>query len=274
MLTDEKRKKVRNILLTPIECITHKPFSIHIEHDNDNDEIFPSKGKFTNARIISSQKYRNALDPDMSDLAIEFYSIIYSDILKSQEILKEKGALENYDFAGDTINSFNSIANNVAGAGQSVKQRTEKKDWPEFLQEYYDQYHCLANFWILPMRIGRTGKKLNYYDSVDIFLNRLKEEYSVLGKYADYNERLKLPDEFLTKHFIEKYVQLSTDDVLKKYSKSKDEKDKTEKELEDDAYELVNRAYEFMELRAESILSDENKCEELYELFDKLKILY
>lgn len=278
MMTEEKRKKVRNILLTPIECTTRKPFSIRIEHDNDNNEIFPSEKKFTSARIISSQKYSGALDPDMSDFAIKFYEIVYRDILESQEILKGEG-LYRCVFAGDTINSFNSIANNVPGAGQSAKQRTEKKVWPLFLREYHNQYHCLANFWILPMCIGRTGAKLNKFDSVDIFLNKLKENDRLLERHADYYKRLKTYDEFRKKHFIENYVQLSTDDVLEKYRK----KDKTEKKLEDDASELVKRAYKCMESRAESIslLKDntedniENKiCEELYKLFDKLKILY
>lgn len=274
MMTEEKRRKVRNILLTPIECTTRKPFSIRIEHDNDNNEIFPSEEKFTSARIISSQKYSGALDPDMSDLAIEFYNIIYSDILKSKKILKENGASENNDFVGDTMNSFNSIANIVPGAGQSKKQRTEKMDWPAFLQEYHNQYHCLANFWILPMCIGRKGKKLNYYDSIDIFLNRLKEEYSVLKKYADYYERLRTPDEFCKKHFIKDCEIMSTDAVLEMYRKSSATKDKTEEQFIENAPKIVEQAYKFMESRAESISSNDNICKELYERFDELKILY
>lgn len=35
------------------------------------------------------------------------------------------------------------------------------------------------------MCIGRKGKKLNYYDSIDIFLNRLKEEYKFMESRAE-----------------------------------------------------------------------------------------
>lgn len=271
-MTDEKEQEVRNILLTPIECTTHKQSSeIWIEHDNENHEISPCNGKFTSARIRSSQKYNSyALDPDMSDLAVGFYEIVYADVLKSLKLLNECGSYNNCIFLGDTMNSFNSIANNVPGAGQSTKQRTPKGDWPEFLQEYHSQYHCLANFWILPMCIGRTGTKLNHYDSVDIFLNKLQVKYSVLKKHADYFEQAKTYDEFCKKHFLKGYVPLPTDKVLEMYSKKHD---KTEKKFIEDAKELIAQAYKCMEFRADSIISDETICEELYRFFKERKLL-
>lgn len=256
IMTEEKKQQVKKVLLTPIECTTQESVN-----------IFRHNGK-----IFSSQKYNSkTLDPDMSDMAIEFYNILYRDILESKGILKNEGlyqcTLENDDFAGDTMNSFNSIASNVPRAGQYTKQRTEKKVWPAFLQKYHSQYHCLANFWILPMRIGRArGTKLNKYDSVDIFLNKLKEDFSVLTEYADYFERLKTYDNFCEKHFIVGCRLLPTDAVYEMYHKRLNNKPKTNN--------LVKQAYKVMESRAESISSNDNICEELYECFDELKILY
>ena len=215
----------------------------------------------------------------MSDIAVEFYNIVYRDILESKKILKEEGfykcALENFAFAGHIMNSFNSIANNVPGAGQSAKRRTEKKKWrEEFLQKYHSQYHCLANFWILPMSIGRTDTKWNNYDSVDIFLNELKEDFSVLKEYADYFERLKTYDNFCEKHFIVGCEPLPTDAVYEMYHKRLNNKPKTETKFREDAKKLIEQAYNVMESRAESIASNDYVCEELYERFDELKILY
>jgi hypothetical protein len=109
-------------------------------------------------KVLSGQKYYSSADADMSDFAIGFYEIIYKEILKGKPILGQKGSLRNSEFAGDTMNSFNTIANCTPGAGKSSRLRTEKEEWPEYLRVYHSQYHCLANFWILPMDIGRTTK--------------------------------------------------------------------------------------------------------------------
>lgn len=61
----------------------------------------------------------------MSNLAIEFYKIIY-DIDDIDDILDESGnLLFGKQFAGDTMCSFNTIANKVPEAGRSKKQRTD-----------------------------------------------------------------------------------------------------------------------------------------------------
>ena len=264
MVTEEKKQQVKKILLTPIECTTQESVNI-FRH---------------NGIIYSSQRYSGALDPDMSDIAVEFYNIVYRDILEPKKILKEEGfykcTLENFDFAGDTMNSFNSIADNVPGAGQSAKRRTEKNKWQEeFLQDYHSQYHCLANFWILPWRIGRKrGTKLNNYDSVDIFLNKLEEDFNVLKEYADYFERLKTYDNFCVKHFIVGCELLPTDAVNKMYSTRLNNKPKAKEKLKEDSQNLVEQAYKVIESRAESIASNNYVCDELYEHFNELKILY
>ena len=99
--------------------------------------------------IKTSQKYIRKNDPDMSDFAIGFYEIIYKDILNGKTILDEKGYLQNKElFAGDTMNSF-----------RTIKRRNPKEN---ILKKYEYQYHCLANFWLIPMEMGRTikGRKL------------------------------------------------------------------------------------------------------------------
>ena len=102
----------------------------------------------------------------MSDFTVGFYEIVYKDLLKCMTLLNGKGELYNAQFAGDTMNSFNTIANFTINAGKSMAKRTPLEEWPEYLKDYRIRYHCLANFWILPMDIGRTSRKLNKYDSM------------------------------------------------------------------------------------------------------------
>ena len=142
------------------------------------------------------------------------------------------------------------------------------------MQKYHSQYHCLANFWLLPMCIGRTGKKWNNYDSLDIFLYELEKEFSKWKEDIGYFERLKSYENFCEKHFIEGYKILSIDTVYEMYYRRLNNKPKTEEKFEEDSQNLVNQAYKFMESRAESISSNDNICGELYECFDELKNLY
>lgn len=109
-----------------------------------------------NNKINTGQKYYSSADEDMSDFAIGFYNILYKESLNSNPILKNDGYLLNKEFAGDTMNSVNTIENITPGAGKTIKERTEEGKWPEYLQNYHDKYHCLANFWLLPMDVGRT----------------------------------------------------------------------------------------------------------------------
>ncbi|MBE6055192.1 MAG: hypothetical protein E7212_15075 [Clostridium sartagoforme] len=106
-----KKEQVYNVLIMPIECTRHSSGSSEIKKE---DNI-----------IKSTQTYNRALDPDMSDISIEFYKIIYSDI---GNILSDCGGLKDCNFAGDTMNSFHLIANITPGAGKSKKQRAEM-DW-------------------------------------------------------------------------------------------------------------------------------------------------
>lgn len=129
----KKQNDARKILLTPIE--------------------FGEEISFENNRIFTKQTYSGSLDPDMSDLAVGFYGIIYG-----LKILTDSGKLLKKDFAGDTMCFFNTVANRIPEAGRLKKQRTSIENWPAYLQDYY-KYRCLANFWVLPMEVGRTKIK-------------------------------------------------------------------------------------------------------------------
>jgi hypothetical protein len=84
-------------------------------------------------------------DPDMSDVAIQWYQqVLYPDLYHEDQLI-----------LGDTMHSFNTMANRIPGAGSSRLMRTSEAEWPEFLRRYYHHYHCLANFWVLPAAIGR-----------------------------------------------------------------------------------------------------------------------
>lgn len=192
-LTKLQRKEVENILLKNIYKLFHsKNITIGLKDDN----------------IYSSQLYYSLLDSDMSDFAIGFYKIIYKDILNNVDILKNNGRLldKNKSFAGDTMNSLKKITRTL------FCNELEQNKWPKYLLEYYNQYHCLANFWILPMEIGRTlsgnlnkGRK-GIYDYMDRFLEQKirKLDFSNLNteNYYDYFSKFKDFKDFCDKHFL------------------------------------------------------------------------
>lgn len=234
-----KQEQVYKILLCPIVCdlsIKCRPYK---------------KGKL----IFSGQTYKTqtgqTADPDMSDFAVGFYKIIYKEIFTN--MLDDFGFLLNCCFAGDTMNSFNSIANITPGAGKSKKKRTPEDIWPKELQDYKTQYHCLANFWILPMCIGRTSMKLNRYDSMDIFMYLLTANYDfILSKYKDYLSKFKSLDYFLKTHFLNAYIPINRI-----------------KYCEQNSYDLIQQAMARIKERAKYI-AQSPYLNELWNYFDKL----
>lgn len=231
---DEKmRKKIRELLLTPIICIkwNKKPF-------------------IYNQIIYTGQEYYSLADEDMSDFAVEFYNIIYKDIIEAGAILDKK-QLRHKDFAGDTMNSFITI-------GKLAEFEQNNPEIIKVVMDYFQSYHCLANFWVLPLDIGRKSKKLNYYDSVDIFLERLsdKKEYDdIMKRYTFYKKGIEDYDVFLTKHFLEGY-----------------EIDSTIPYEAQNVVELIERAKGMMFLRADAI-SKSDKADRLYEYFKSLGMI-
>lgn len=250
-----RKEIVEEILKMPIEMTDEEP-------DNSEGIIF-KRG----AKIYSSQRYINNankkyLDPDMSDFSVGFYQIIYSKILGSNTILNDKGNLENENFAGDTMNSFHTIANYTPGAGESRKKRTDREKWPPYLQKYYDFYHCLANFWLVPLIIGRTGNKefskaYKAKDYMDRFLNVLKnnkKDYE--KKFEDYFNNFENLD-FNEVHFLKGIY--TEDDKIISFSKNNTSEEK------------IIEITEMIKKRADHIAS--KYTDELFEYFKKWNLV-
>lgn len=221
VMLSSKQKAVYDILLTQI--VSNKASNAIVMKDGC---------------IISPQKYVGGEDSDMSDIAVEFYKIIYG----FDEILTAEGSFVDNAFAGDTMHSFNSVANITDGAGNKKAERTDISCWPKYLQDYYHFYHCLANFWIIPMSLGRTGTKLNRYDDPYLFLNNMNADI-----LCDYSSRFC---DFANQHYLSSIVNTT-------------KKDMYEKKLSE---EIVHTFTENIKKRALEI-AQSNACEELYDLF-------
>lgn len=111
----EKEKEVYKILLTPIKCDK----KVHNICMKDNV-------------IYSLQVYKCNSDEDMSDVSVGVYKIVYKDILggNNGEILNEDGSYKNENYIGDTIHSFNSLANVILG-NKTKNERSPKEEWPK-----------------------------------------------------------------------------------------------------------------------------------------------
>lgn len=194
MLDEVKRKQVYDILLMPIRC-------------KSGDRIYVGEDM-----IISGQRYwpyknyPQNLDEDMSDFTLGFYEIIYQDLLGGKSILNDKDGFTDKGFAGDTMNSYATIAN-----------RPSLDSSIEYIDDYRKQYHCLANFWLIPMHIGRTSQftpeylkewsktsnKVEISDYMDRFLVLYKNNSSkYLGLFPNYFSKLNGIKDFAEKHFL------------------------------------------------------------------------
>lgn len=238
---DEKEKKVYDILLTPIMC----------------DKRI-SKTLIQDGIIRSPQHYYSRSDEDMSDFSIGFYKIVYKDMLSDSngEILNEKGYPINKEFMGDTMHSFNSLANIIL-EDKSKDSRSPIKKWPPKLVEYYSKYHCLVNFWVIPMRHGRNSAKLSKYDSLDYYLARVQGEF--INDEEGYFGKFKSWKKFLKAHCMSSYV-LKSNPLIMYYSADKD-----------GCISELNRIHEFWKLRDEELVDEHT--DELYEYFSKLGLV-
>ena len=200
----------KKALLMPIVC------------DKDYDGITLSNGF-----ILSGQKYYSSADEDMSDFSIRFYEIVYRNLLGKLSIkalLSDAGFLCSNELAGDTMNSFNTAANITAGAGKSSRLRTPEDEWPDYLRMYKRNYHCLANFWLLPMEVGRTTRggmnkaKKPINDYMDNFLEMVRLSVSFDESERLYYRCFEDWDGFVDNHFIRgAYL---TSGQIEKYSNS------------------------------------------------------
>ena len=269
-----KRKQVYDILMTPI--IVENKHTIFEEYE----EII----KKEDGKIISSQKYwceylnkntlqpfrlKISLDQDVSDIACKFYEVIYQEILGlNNHLVKDNGDFQDAEFMGDTMNSFHTIANKVPEAGKSRKQRTSYENWPSYLQNYYDQYHCLANFWLLPGLLGRslehelskTDRGFQRQDYMDRFLKNVQGNFDEYVKsFKSYFKDISSFEQFINIHQITgSYVYLNNE--VYSYSKNKDP------EI------IVNMMVDRIKLRANTIVQS-NYLDKLWDLFCNLGLI-
>ena len=204
--------------------------------------------------ILSSQAYEGNPDEDMCDLAIGFYEILYK--LKKGEILKQLGSVEEWTYAGDTMNSFKTIAK-----FSSVDKRNE---WNEV-------YHCLANFWMLPGNIGRKTNK-DSKNSTGKYANPITIKSFNTGR-RDFVDRFleeKHKDdlvEFSKKHFINE-IYISNNKI--KYFSKVDEGCTSFQEAIDS---IIDTMISNICKRAVAIVCDDEKCDYLFDYFADLNLL-
>lgn len=205
MIDNKQKQQVYEILITPIECTE---YSKGIPKIRKEGFIIKSTQTYYPYKSWNGKPKAIPLDEDMSDFSVTFYEIMYKDLLDNTPIMKNDDFYDK-SFAGDTMNSFNSVANLITEAGNTSQNRTTIDQWPAYLKDYYKQYHCLANFWILPMEIGRTLKnawsKGNFdngiQDYMDRFLKRLKENLSQYSSlYPGYFKKIKGIEDFTKVH--------------------------------------------------------------------------
>ncbi len=233
-----REEQIKNILLMQIESHKH----------STEKKIWKEDGIIKSTQLYGS-RYHRPLDPDMSDIAIDFYMALYKGtILKNKKtLLKDDGSINDPEFAGDTIFTVKSLR-----YVYSRKKTIDEKDLDKRFKETHAKIHCLANFWVIPMRHGRRSKKLNYYDSPDLYLDKLGKDYDHYRKtFPDFfrKETLKdLTEKLLFKESKDRITQI------------------TERDLE------IFRAYdEAIEKRAIQIAQE--KTDELWELFSTYHLL-
>jgi hypothetical protein len=211
MMNDKQRVQVYNILLTPIEFFSekYKESNVYPDYIIEETNIFIDKNVIKSTQSyypyypdLSKKRYPFSPDCDMSDFSCGFYEIIYKDILIGQNIVDEDGNFTNKIFAGDTMNT-----GIISKHGRKSKLSTHKR-------------HCLANFWILPMWIGRDwGKnphpehsktRNNCNDYIELYLEYVKDNWDVLQKNENVGEyflKFKNFNDFMDKHYISDNVK-------------------------------------------------------------------
>lgn len=191
-MDERMQNQVRDILLMPIEITNSSGFG-----DKKKVEI-KREGKVIKTTQTYWPEYRNKEtgelfrynfkpDCDMSDFACGFYKIIYKSILSSNSIVDNNGCMVNKQFAGDTMISV----------GQ--------------LSDLRDKYHCLANFWVIPMELGRqsnhklskTSKTYYILDYMERFLLLLRYKFDVFkNEFPDYFQQINAFNRMADIHFL------------------------------------------------------------------------
>ncbi|MFI3260971.1 MAG: hypothetical protein R3Y13_04605 [bacterium] len=253
-LTERKKQEVIKVLTTEIKYKKRikKTEDVHIYLENNI--------------IYSTQLYRNSFDCDMTDFACGFYEILYKKILNDKginNIINKEKYFSNKSFAGDTMNSFNTVAMLVSEYGNSKDTCTCESIWPQYLRKYKHSYHCLANFWLVPMVVGRTIYSLSKItpskDYMDRFLLYVKENMS---KYQEsfpcYFSNLDF-NQFVRLNYLEGSYVINND--VKKFSIN----NKNAEEIITSMNELI--------LKRAICIANSDIANELWNYFDKIGVI-
>lgn len=188
MINDKKRQDIYKILMTPIQCTKYSNGRPIIKVVNSVIETTQTYWpQYIDKDTGKPFRYPFIHDCDMSDFACGFYEIIYKDILNDNKLVDDNGNFTDKNFAGDTMTSVSKLP--------GLK----------------DRYHCLANFWLIPMEIGRTSKnewsktskKYEILDFMDRFLLLLKYNYHAYEDlFKNYFNNIKTFEQFAEIHFI------------------------------------------------------------------------
>lgn len=168
-------------------------------------------------KILSSAIINRNFDVDISAFAIGFYKCIYKGILDDIDLVDEN-KIYNYQFTGDTMNSFNTTVNKLP------KNAMQKKEISEIISNFKEKYHSLANLWILPEKIGREMScilcKDNYCNDVEDYMDRYLEflknnENEIFKNYnfnkcfcfKEYFSKFENFNDFIKKHYLDLYIK-------------------------------------------------------------------
>ncbi len=269
-LTLSQKKKLRKILLAPIEVDTN--------FKNEENGFLFQWSDDSKTTIISGQKYISensknvSEDADMSNIAVAFYESLYGITM-----LNVKSDFENDEFAGDTMNTYKIVERYAS---------SKKKD------EWKFKYHCLANFWLLPFEVGRTNKpsgklckgrairpaetvknfNMGTKDYMDRFLDQLSKNKGEYNKtFPEYFKRFTIGDlvnndlsEFGKAHFLND-IYISNGNVIH-FSTIVSDKPKLSS---DDVDKVISCMEENIMERAKAIVNS-SKARALYRTFKNL----
>lgn len=172
-MTDHRDIKEKNLFTDTQEKI--KEILLMEISSEKTDLIRKEDGKIISPQRYGSDKgHRRGKDPDMSDLAVAFYEILYKDILPGNgKILGEDTLFKDTAFAGDTMFTFSKLKKSLLAAHKGDNVTIEKIETG--MEKLKGSYHCLANFWLIPEAHGRRLMKAASFDSPDIYLEKIKE---------------------------------------------------------------------------------------------------
>lgn len=150
------------------------------------------------------------------------------------------------------MNSFNTIANMMNG----VRWDAGNISIDPFLLFYKVHYHCLANFWVIPMKHGRKSTKsvggMKNYDSPILYIHELMKE-----SYEGVERELEIKS-FKQIHFL---PETDNPEKVRAVYEQKDGK------------EALRIACDYIDARARTIVNNGEMTDKLYDYFVESKLI-